>query len=42
MLDIWNVLKEQIKHTIFKKVGIINGNVIDDVKRILDVFLSTV
>ena len=38
MLDVWNVLKEQINTLFFKKVGIINGNVIDDVKRIFDVF----
>ena len=38
MVDVWNVLKEQINILFFKKVGIINGNVIDDVRRIFDVF----
>ena len=29
MLDVWNVLKEQINTLFLKKVGIINGNVIE-------------
>ena len=38
MLDIWNVLKENICVPFFKSVGIIKGNVIEDVGRIFTVF----
>ena len=38
MLEIWNVLKEQVSTQFFRKVGIINGNIIEDVKRIFEVF----
>lgn len=38
MLEIWNVLKEQVSTQFFRKVNIIKGNIIEDVKRIFDVF----
>ena len=38
MLEIWNVLKEQVSTQFFRKVGIIKGNIIEDVKRIFEVF----
>ena len=38
MLEIWNVLKEQVSTQFFRKVSIIKGNIIEDVKRIFDVF----
>lgn len=38
MLEIWNVLKDQVSVPFFKKVNIVRGNIIEDVKRILDVF----
>ena len=38
MLEIWNVLKEHVSTQFFRKVNIIKGNIIEDVKRIFDVF----
>ena len=38
MLEIWNVLKEQVSVPFFKNTGIVKGNIIEDVKRILGVF----
>ena len=38
MLEIWNVLKDQVNIRFFKKVGIVKGNIVEDVKRIFDVF----
>lgn len=38
MLEIWNVLKEQVNIQFFRKVGIVKGNIIEDVKRIFEVF----
>ena len=38
MLEIWNVLKEQVSTQFFRKVGIIKGNLIEDVNRIFEVF----
>ena len=38
MLEIWNVLKEQVSTQFFRKVNIIKGNIIEDVKRIFEVF----
>lgn len=38
MMDIWNVLKDQISVRFFKKVNIINGNIVEDVKHIFNVF----
>lgn len=38
MLEIWNVLKEQINVPLFKKANIIKGNIVEDVKRIFEVF----
>lgn len=38
MLEIWNVLKEQVSTQFFRKVSIIKGNIIEDVKRIFEVF----
>ncbi len=38
MLEIWNVLKEQVSIPFFRKVNIVRGNIIDDVKRIFEVF----
>lgn len=38
MLEIWNVLKEQVSTQFFRKVCIIKGNIIEDVKRIFEVF----
>ena len=34
MLEIWNVLKDQVSISFFRKVGIVRGNIIEDVKRI--------
>ena len=38
MLEIWNVLKEQVSIQFFRKVGVAKGNIIEDVKRIFNVF----
>lgn len=38
MLEIWNVLKEQVSIQFFRKVGVVRGNIIEDVKRIFEVF----
>lgn len=38
MLEIWTVLKEQVSIQFFRKVSIIKGNIIEDVKRIFEVF----
>lgn len=38
MLGIWNVIKDQVSIPFFRKVGIIRGNIIEDVKRIFEVF----
>jgi HTH-type transcriptional regulator / antitoxin HigA len=38
MLEIWTVLKEQVSTQFFRKVSIIKGNIIEDVKRIFEVF----
>ncbi len=38
MLEIWKILKEQVNTQFFRKAGIIKGNIIDDVKRIFEVF----
>ena len=38
MLEIWNVLKDQVSIPFFRKVGIVRGNIIEDVKRIFEVF----
>lgn len=38
MLEIWRVLKEQVSIPFFRKAGIIKGNVVEDVKRIFEVF----
>lgn len=38
MLEIWNILKEQVSTQFFRKVGIIKGNLIEDVNRIFEVF----
>lgn len=38
ILEIWNVLKEQVSTQFFRKVGIIKGNLIEDVNRIFEVF----
>ena len=38
MLEIWNVLKEQVSILFFRKVGVVKGNIIEDVKRIFNVF----
>ena len=38
MLEIWNVLKNQVNISFFRKVGVIKGNIIEDVNRIFDVF----
>lgn len=38
MLDIWNIIKEQISIPLFRKANIVRGNVIEDVKRIFQVF----
>ncbi len=38
MLEIWNILKEQVSVPFFRKVGIIKGNIIEDVKRVFEVF----
>ena len=38
MLEIWNVLKEQVSLPFFRKAGIVKGNIIEDVKRIFEVF----
>lgn len=38
MLEIWNVLKVQVSIPFFRKVNIVNGNIVEDVKRIFEVF----
>lgn len=38
MLDIWNIIKEHVSILFFKKVGIVKGDVAEDVKRLFDVF----
>ena len=38
MLEIWNVLKDQVSIPFFRKAGIVRGNIIEDVKRIFEVF----
>lgn len=38
MLEIWNILKEQVSVHFFRKVGIIKGNIIEDVNRVFEVF----
>ncbi len=38
MLEIWNVLKEHISVTFFKKENILEGNITEDVSRIFKVF----
>lgn len=38
MLEIWNVLKEHISVQFFRKVNVVRGNIIEDVKRIFEVF----
>jgi HTH-type transcriptional regulator/antitoxin HigA len=38
MLDIWKVLKDNVSISFFRKENIVKGNIIEDVKRIFDVF----
>ena len=38
MLEIWNILKCQVSIPFFRKVNIVKGNIIEDVKRIFEVF----
>ncbi len=38
MLEIWNVLRDQVSTQFFRKVGIIRGNIVEDVGRIFEVF----
>ena len=38
MLEIWNVLKEHVDIAFFRKAGIVKGNIVEDVKRICEVF----
>lgn len=38
MLEIWNVLKDQVSIPLFRKAGIVRGNIIEDVKRVFEVF----
>ena len=38
MLEIWNVLKEHVSIAFFRKAGIVKRNIVEDVKRICEVF----
>lgn len=38
MLEIWNILKDQVSIPFFRKMNIVRGNIIEDVKRIFEIF----